>query len=552
MLSEKINYLPLFLWLCVIYLAGLFVPLMDNDSAHHANIALHMYRTGDYVNLIDQENDYLDKPHLLFWLTALSYHLFGVTTFAYKFPSLLFSLLGLYATFRLGERLYSREAGKLATAILATAFAFILANNDVRMDAILTACIVFAIWQFVHFTDTQHWRAMLGGCAALALAFATKGMIGMAVPAFAILIHLSWRRRWSMLFNWRWLLVPIVTLVFISPVLYCYYLQFDLHPEKVVRMNTGISGVKFILWSQNFERLQGSNFGSSAGDDPFFFLHTFLWAFLPWSILALIVLWKRTQRAFIKSKQHIAPKEMLTTGTILIMLVILSLAGFKLPHYLNILFPLFAIATAGYLTRPHGGRHIKSLFIVQVVVAILMILFALIVNVWLFPIQNFFVIAGVLLVAITFYFQIRHCTRMNTVLIVSLYAAALANFLFNTNYYPQLLNYQAGNNLARVIREQNISPDSLYYLEGYERSNSFDFYTARLTPTRKMEELIDTHEPIFLYTGENGLTVLKERNIRYRKIATHSSYRVSEPKGKFFNRETRKLVLAQHYVVEVR
>ena len=54
---------------------------MDNDSAHHATIALRMHLTGDYVNLIDNENDYLDKPHLHFWLCALSYKIFGVTTF---------------------------------------------------------------------------------------------------------------------------------------------------------------------------------------------------------------------------------------------------------------------------------------------------------------------------------------------------------------------------------------------------------------------------------------------------------------------------------------
>ena len=63
--------------------AGLFIPLMDNDAAHHANIALHMYLTGDYVNLVDQNGDYLDKPHLHFWLDAGSYHLFGVNEFAY-------------------------------------------------------------------------------------------------------------------------------------------------------------------------------------------------------------------------------------------------------------------------------------------------------------------------------------------------------------------------------------------------------------------------------------------------------------------------------------
>src|SRR5512141_517779 len=103
---------------------------MDNDSAHHADIALHMYLTGDYVNLIDNGKDYLDKPHLLFWLCTVSYNFFGVTTFAYKFPSFLFTLAGIYSTYKLGKSLYDNETGKLAALIIAASFAFILANND--------------------------------------------------------------------------------------------------------------------------------------------------------------------------------------------------------------------------------------------------------------------------------------------------------------------------------------------------------------------------------------------------------------------------------------
>ena len=55
-LSGKL-YTFLFVLLGGVYFAGLFVPLMDNDSAHHANIALHMYLSGDYVNLVDKGTD---------------------------------------------------------------------------------------------------------------------------------------------------------------------------------------------------------------------------------------------------------------------------------------------------------------------------------------------------------------------------------------------------------------------------------------------------------------------------------------------------------------
>jgi 4-amino-4-deoxy-L-arabinose transferase-like glycosyltransferase len=218
-------YWLLFCLLGIVYIIGLFVPLLDNDSAHHANIALHMYLTGDYVNLIDEGKDYLDKPHLLFWLSAASYHLFGITSFAYKFPSLLFTIFGLYSTYRLGKSLYSDAVGKLSALILGSAFAFMLANNDVRMEAILTASIAFATWQLVDWVNRKSFVNVLGAAFGLALAFSTKGLIGVFVSAIGVFFYILYKKDWKLFYHWQFFVLLLSFFVFISPVLYCYYLQ---------------------------------------------------------------------------------------------------------------------------------------------------------------------------------------------------------------------------------------------------------------------------------------------------------------------------------------
>src|SRR5258706_14629721 len=195
---------------------------MDNDSAHHADIGLHMYLTGDYVSLVDHAGDYLDKPHLHFWLCAFSYKIFGVTTFAYKFPSLLFTIPGVYSTYRLGKALYNTEVGKLAALILASSFAFILANNDVRMDAILPSCIVFATWQLVEFVQHKQMMNVGGAAAGLALGFSTEGMIAGFVPALGAFFYILYKRDWKFFLNPGWLFLFILFAVFIFPVLYFY------------------------------------------------------------------------------------------------------------------------------------------------------------------------------------------------------------------------------------------------------------------------------------------------------------------------------------------
>ena len=62
-----------YILLAAVYIVGLFVPLMDNDSGDYALIAMNMAQDNDFINIMRKGEDYLDKPHLLFWLTGLSF-----------------------------------------------------------------------------------------------------------------------------------------------------------------------------------------------------------------------------------------------------------------------------------------------------------------------------------------------------------------------------------------------------------------------------------------------------------------------------------------------
>jgi 4-amino-4-deoxy-L-arabinose transferase-like glycosyltransferase len=322
-------------WLVVVAV-GLFVPLMDNDSAHHANIALRMYLTGDYVSLIDYDGPYLDKPHLHFWLSALSYHVFGVTGFAYKFPSFLFSLFGILSVYRAGALLVNETVGKMAALIFATSASFLLALNDVRMDALLTAAVAYSIWQFAGYVKTGRFIYLAGLALGAAIGFCVKGHIGVLIPLLFILSYCYTTHSWRMLWRAHWLLAGMLFFVFISPVVYCYYLQFNLQPELMVRGKNHIDGVRFILWDQSLGRYSGE-MGGVGKSDRLFFFHTFLWVFAPWSLLGVAALMK--WRPF--SSQPAVSKSVF--WVLLIFSGLVAFSSFKLPHYLNVILPLAAI-----------------------------------------------------------------------------------------------------------------------------------------------------------------------------------------------------------------
>lgn len=543
-LPKKIYWL-LFALLGVAYVIGLFVPLLDNDSAHHANIALHMYLTGDYVNLIDEGHDYLDKPHLLFWLAAASYHLFGVTSFAYKFPSFLFTIFGIYSTYRLGKSLYNQEVGKLAALVIASAFAFILANNDVRMEAILTASIAFATWQLVGWINGKAFSNVLGSAFGLALAFSTKGLIGVFVPAAGIFFYILYKKDWKAFYHWQLLALIVLFFVFIAPFLYCYYLQYDLHPEKIIRGKSGWSGVKFILLQQTFERYEGKSFGGAGSKDYFFFFHSFLWAFAPWSVIAYLAAVSRIRSAITKKY------EWLTTGTFVVMATIITFSGFKLPHYINIIFPTAAVLTSAYLLEKlQRPKAIHRLSINQVVVCLLCLVVACIVNAWAFPLHNRTVLIGAIVFIVLFIFILRSLSQQFQKLVVlSVLTSAFIFYLLNSNFYPQLLTYQGGNELAFETKDK-VDPKNVYIWPGVYNP-SFQFYSKELKKDFSDSVLTQNH-PVWVLTDKEHLQQLKGMNLTVLGQYIQYDYNIGTMTGKFINPNTRKQTLDSLFLIRLK
>ena len=69
-----IKFIP-FVACLVIYLVGACMDVLEIDEAQYAEIAKNMFATGEYLKVYDLMGDYLDKPPLLFWTSALFFKL---------------------------------------------------------------------------------------------------------------------------------------------------------------------------------------------------------------------------------------------------------------------------------------------------------------------------------------------------------------------------------------------------------------------------------------------------------------------------------------------
>lgn len=310
-----------------------------------------------------------------------------------------------------------------------------------------------------------------------------------------------------------------------------------------MRGNNHINGVKFILINQSVERFSGE-MGKAAKNDYLFFIHSFLWAFAPWSILVYVAMANRLKN-LLKRKE-----EWLTTGVFIVMLLIVSFSGFKLPHYLNIVFPVSAIIAAAFIiSKQHNAGWIKKIFTVQIITVVLLLLVAAVLNGWAFPPKRGWVIAGtIVLLAVVFYFiKSGLYSSLQKAITISVAAMVFVFFLLNSNFYPLLLTYQGGNELAFAARKK-ISADEVYFWKD-NYSSSFNFYTASL---RKpfADTVLQPGKKIWLLYDIQYEEEIKKAGYQLTPRYSAIDYEITRLNLKFINplqreKECTRLVLAE-------
>ncbi|AFD08224.1 glycosyltransferase family 39 protein [Solitalea canadensis] len=555
------TYNLLFTLSLIVYFTGLCFPLLEPDANEYACIAMRMYQQHDFVDIISRsvftfkEYDYLDKPHLLFWLSGLSFKLFGLHDWVYRLPSLLFTILATYSTYSLGKLLYNKEIGKIAALIFITSQSIIIANHDVRTDSLLTSFLILGIWQLTRFLQTDKLAAIIIGSAAIALAVATKGMIAVIVAGSALVCYVIYQREWRTFLNCKWLIGLLSFFVALSPFLYCYYLQFDLHPEKLVNGKYNQSGIKFLLWTQSAERFAGNRDFVSSPEFSFFY-HTLLWAILPWSFLVYTALVGRIKAFWDARFRKTGTLEFLTLGGILIVFHLMSASQFKLPHYLNVLFPLFAILCASYLynlVKNNNHRLLNILEKLQLFTIGVLLIFAYVLNFWFFPIQSIWLkLTSFVLLTFLFYLIIRSSPSgvLYRIIVPSAFAILSVNLLLNTNFYPQLMHYQAGSEMALIAKKNAIPVEKTFIYK--KLLFSFDFYSGKTIPALNSVQIITkskTGERFYLFLRAKDFTDLPSGLTITRRLET-PHFHVSQLKYEFLNPATRSQAIEAYYLLQ--
>jgi 4-amino-4-deoxy-L-arabinose transferase-like glycosyltransferase len=522
---------------------------MEPDAVVYADIPMEMVQSNNFSEIHLKGKDWLDKPHFQFWITALSYKVFGVNNFGYKFPAIMFSLIAVYYVFLFGKRFYSAKHGILAAIMLMTAEHFILSNNDVRAEPYLAAGTIFSLYYVALYLENKRLFPLFLGSAGLAVLLMTKGLFTILPVASGIGLSLLYQKKWKEIIHWQWLAVLGITFIFISPTLIAYYYQFDMQPEKVIFGKTGVSGIKFFLWDSQWGRF--SNTGPIRGEgDLFFFLHTMLWAFAPWALLAYSGIYVKFKTIILKksSSEHYSFFGFLFT------FIIFSLSAFQLPHYLHQLFPLLAILTANVLlSQVKNFRFLKVHYYLMLFIMILFISLMVLLHVFYFdiviPRTDVWIVVLISLL-ISLVILIRERTLIKKIILPPAIIILAVNYYLNRQFYPSLLQYQSESEVARYVKSHLLPFEDLVTFEKEQWITNF--HARRIIPEYTAEDLSHINLAGHLvYTSQKGLEILQDHGYSLEPIKSFTDFHVTTLNGKFLNKRTRPGTLSDTFLIYV-
>lgn len=155
----------------------------DPDEGMYAEIAREMATSGDWVVPRFNGVPYVEKPPLVYWLTAGSYLALGPTEFAARLWKVLPILGTIALTMVLGGRLISPRAAIPAGFILATGLGTYLFSRISQMDPMHVFGVTLAAVGIAHAGPRGGRAAGYGFWTGTTLALLSKGLPGLFFPA---------------------------------------------------------------------------------------------------------------------------------------------------------------------------------------------------------------------------------------------------------------------------------------------------------------------------------------------------------------------------------
>lgn len=331
-LSHDTTSLILIIGLTMLWIPWLGeTPFYSKGEPREAVVAMSMIQSGDWILPVNLGEEIPYKPPFLAWLIAFFAWIFNggvVNEFVSRLPSVLAAIAMILMGYRWVNRSHGKHFALTMALVTATSFEVFRAAEACRVDMVLTAAMVGAIYILYEIRE-RRGADNVGRYAAaailLSIATLTKGPVGALLPCLAVGL---WRLLRGDNF-WRVLssltLLAVVSLLL--PTLW-YYAAWKRGGDAFIN----------IAWEENIGRLTGTMSYDSHVKPFWYNFLTIIAGMLPWTLLAVLALF----RARTYHHWPFRPTGLLATTAALTVIIFYCIPVSKRSVYLLPAYPFMA------------------------------------------------------------------------------------------------------------------------------------------------------------------------------------------------------------------
>lgn len=541
---DQVFIRPIYIILIILGIGVFVIGMLTDvfiDASKYAAVSREIAESGNLFHTKIMGEPYLQKPPFMFWLAALSYKIFGISNLTYKLPTFFLFLFGLYGTYRLGKLYYGIQTGLIASIMLMFSQGMFLYNSDVHTDTVLAMLVILSIWQLAEFLKSGKWFNYLLGFVFAGLGMITKGPVGLLVPMFAIGGHLLFKKKYATLFHYKWIPGLLIIFMILLPVLKGLYDQF------------GMDGLKFFFWTNNMGRITGSYAGNS--NDYFFYFHTFLYIFLPWSFFTYTGIFYEIKFLRTTKGRPGLNKELICWSGILIFLFILSVARMKGPHYMLPVLPLLSLVTAKYLvwfaTSPEYQRLFRFCIRFQQVLSMILMVMAILIPLIFFQGQEFVIWLGIMFLVLTFIYILFafRSDNISKLLAYSMIAIITLNYSVNAVLYPGISKFNAAARASEEFNKRAPENAILYTYKYASHETAFYAKNHSLQINEKNKKEVFFTGGNWIFTTAAGLDSMKQKSVPFMVVDSLPYLKMSNLNFNYFTEASRNKIAVETYLV---
>jgi 4-amino-4-deoxy-L-arabinose transferase-like glycosyltransferase len=312
-------------------------------EAREALVVQDMLEQGNYILPLRNGVEIPSKPPLFHWIGAGVSHLSGgLSEWAIRSPSVIFSLIGLLLFLSALKRFADEKLALVALLICMTSFEWFRSSTLARVDMIFAASLSGSLWLMYEMIKGEHsWSRIALTILLLTSALLSKGPAGLLLPFLIVGVFLlpdllARRLAFPLIIALSSIALTALTL---GGVWYLAAYQQE-----------GARFVEVQLLKENVSRLTGVGDYELGHEKPFYMAFVELMvAFLPWSLgLPWLAtrLWRERHR--IVEERGL---KLLSVSASLVFLTVCLVATSKRPVYFLGCIPFLAFLMADALVR---------------------------------------------------------------------------------------------------------------------------------------------------------------------------------------------------------